>query len=159
MCGVPKDGFVVASLDGLAQLKECVDSVIAIPNDRLLQIADKRSSLQDAFRLADDVLHQGIQGISELITVPGLINLDFADIEATMRGAGTAIMGIGEAPISVSSPPGRRQSFELAIRRIGNVTAAAHRLNERSRSLLAGRQAAVRWAGWSVAAGGPEFRS
>ncbi|OGT26974.1 MAG: cell division protein FtsZ, partial [Gammaproteobacteria bacterium RBG_16_66_13] len=65
---------------GIGSLKEHVDTLIVIPNDRLLQIADKRASLQDAFRMADDVLHQGIQGISELITVPGLINLDFADV-------------------------------------------------------------------------------
>jgi len=69
--------------------------LIAIPNDRLLQVADKRASLQDAFRLADDVLHQGIQGISELITIPGLINLDFADVRAIMSEGGAALMAVG----------------------------------------------------------------
>jgi cell division protein FtsZ len=69
--------------------------LIASPNDRLLQIADKRSSLQDAFRLADDVLHQGIQGISELITIPGLINLDFADVKTIMSEGGAALMAVG----------------------------------------------------------------
>jgi cell division protein FtsZ len=73
-----------AAEQGIGKLKEHADTLIAIPNDRLLQIADKRASLQDAFRLADDVLHQGIQGISELITIPGLINLDFADVRAIM---------------------------------------------------------------------------
>ena len=80
---------------GIGQLKEHADTLIAIPNDRLLQIADKRASLQDAFRLADDVLHQGIQGISELITIPGLINLDFADVRAIMSEGGAALMAVG----------------------------------------------------------------
>lgn len=80
---------------GISQLKEHAHTLIAIPNDRLLQIADKRSSLQDAFRLADDVLHQGIQGISELITIPGLINLDFADVRTIMSEGGAALMAVG----------------------------------------------------------------
>ncbi|MBI3733075.1 MAG: cell division protein FtsZ [Chloroflexi bacterium] len=80
---------------GLLALKEAVDSLIVIPNDRLLEIVDKRASLQTAFRLADDVLHQGIQGISELITVPGLINLDFADVRTIMQERGTALMAVG----------------------------------------------------------------
>jgi cell division protein FtsZ len=82
---------------GIAKLKEQVDTLIVIPNDRLLQIADKKASLQDAFRQADDVLRQGIQGISELITVPGLINLDFADVRAIMSEGGAALMAVGHA--------------------------------------------------------------
>jgi cell division protein FtsZ len=81
--------------EGIGKLKEHADTLIAIPNDRLLQLADKRASLQDAFRLADDVLHQGIQGISELITTPGLINLDFADVRAIMSEGGAALMAVG----------------------------------------------------------------
>ena len=81
---------------GITKLKEHADTLIVIPNDRLLQIADKRASLQDAFRLADDVLHQGIQGISELITIPGLINLDFADVRAIMSEGGAALMAVGK---------------------------------------------------------------
>jgi cell division protein FtsZ len=80
---------------GIGKFKEHADTLIAIPNDRLLQIADKRASLQDAFRLADDVLHQGIQGISELITIPGLINLDFADVRTIMSEGGAALMAVG----------------------------------------------------------------
>jgi cell division protein FtsZ len=80
---------------GIAKLKEQVDTLIVIPNDRLLQIADKRASLQEAFRQADDVLRQGIQGISELITVPGLINLDFADVKTIMSEGGAALMAVG----------------------------------------------------------------
>ncbi|NMB67511.1 MAG: cell division protein FtsZ [Chloroflexi bacterium] len=82
---------------GIAKLKEHADTLIVIPNDRLLQIVDKRASLQDAFRTADDVLRQGIQGISELITVPGLINLDFADVRAIMSEGGAALMAVGHA--------------------------------------------------------------
>ena len=83
--------------EGIAKLKEHADTLIVIPNDRLLQIVDKRASLQDAFRTADDVLRQGIQGISELITVPGLINLDFADVRAIMSEGGAALMAVGHA--------------------------------------------------------------
>ncbi|HPH95582.1 MAG TPA: cell division protein FtsZ [Anaerolineaceae bacterium] len=82
---------------GITKLKEYADTLIVIPNDRLLQIVDKRASLQDAFRQADDVLRQGIQGISELITVPGLINLDFADVKAIMSEGGAALMAVGKA--------------------------------------------------------------
>ncbi len=82
---------------GIATLTEHADTLIVIPNDRLLQIVDKRASLQDAFRTADDVLRQGIQGISELITVPGLINLDFADVRAIMSEGGAALMAVGHA--------------------------------------------------------------
>src|SRR5512137_1223110 len=82
---------------GIAKLKEQVDTLIVIPNDRLLQIADKKASLQEAFRQADDVLRQGIQGISELITVPGLINLDFADVKTIMSEGGAALMAVGRA--------------------------------------------------------------
>jgi cell division protein FtsZ len=81
---------------GIEQLKEHVDTLIVIPNDRLLETADKRVSLLDSFRMADDILRQGIQGISELITVPGLINLDFADVKTIMSMGGAALMAVGE---------------------------------------------------------------
>lgn len=81
--------------EGLAKLKDQVDTLIVIPNDRLLEISDKKVTLQNAFRTADDVLRQGIQGISELITVPGLINLDFADVKTIMGVGGAALMAIG----------------------------------------------------------------
>jgi cell division protein FtsZ len=80
---------------GIEKLKEQVDTLIAIPNDRLLQLTDKRMSLNDSFKLADDILRQGIQGISELITVPGLINLDFADVRTVMSQSGAALMAVG----------------------------------------------------------------
>jgi len=86
-----------AAEEGTTNLKEHADTLIIIPNDRLLQIVDKRSGLQDAFRMADDVLRQGIQGISELITIPGLINLDFADVRTIMSEGGAALMAIGQA--------------------------------------------------------------
>ena len=82
---------------GIEQLKEHVDTLIVIPNDRLLETADKRMSLLDSFRMADDILRQGIRGISELITVPGLINLDFADVKTIMSMGGAALMAVGEA--------------------------------------------------------------
>lgn len=80
---------------GIEKLKEQVDTLIIIPNDRLLELADKRVSLTDSFMMADDVLRQGIQGISELITVPGLINLDFADVQTIMSEGGAALMAVG----------------------------------------------------------------
>ena len=83
--------------DGIAALKEEVDTLIIIPNDRLLQIADGDTSVVQAFQLADDVLLQGVQGITDLITTPGLINLDFADVRTVMKDAGSALMGIGKA--------------------------------------------------------------
>lgn len=83
--------------EGSAALKEHADTLIVIPNDRLLQIVDKRAGLQDAFKVADDVLRQGIQGISELITIPGLINLDFADVRTIMSEGGAALMAVGQA--------------------------------------------------------------
>jgi cell division protein FtsZ len=82
---------------GIENLKSQVDTLIVIPNDRLLQMADKRATLQQAFTLADDVLRQGIQGISELITVPALINLDFADVRTIMSEGGAALMAVGRA--------------------------------------------------------------
>ena len=85
-----------AAETGIEQLKEHVDTLIVIPNDRLLETADRRLSLMDSFKLADDVLRQGIQGISELITVPGLINLDFADVQTVMSMGGAALMAVGK---------------------------------------------------------------
>ncbi len=81
--------------DGITELKEAVDTLITIPNDRLLQVAEKRTTMVDAFKQADDVLRQGVGGITNLITVPGLINLDFADVRTIMNDAGSALMGIG----------------------------------------------------------------
>jgi cell division protein FtsZ len=81
---------------GIEKLKEQVDTLIVIPNDKLLEMGDRRSSLMESFRMADDVLRQGIQGISELITVPGLINLDFADVKTIMSLGGAALMAVGQ---------------------------------------------------------------
>jgi len=82
---------------GLMDLTDKVDTIITIPNDRLLQVIDKKTSLLDAFTVVDDILRQGVQGIAELITIPGLINVDFADVKAVMSNAGSALMGIGQA--------------------------------------------------------------
>jgi cell division protein FtsZ len=82
---------------GIARLKEHADTLIVIPNDRLLQIVDRKATLQESFRTADDVLRQGIQGISELITIPGMINLDFADVRTIMSEGGAALMAVGIA--------------------------------------------------------------
>ena len=83
--------------EGLAELQSRVDAAVIIPNDRLLQIIDKKTSLMDAFKVVDDVLRQGVQGISDLITHHGMVNVDFADIKAIMQNAGSALMGIGRA--------------------------------------------------------------
>jgi cell division protein FtsZ len=82
---------------GIGSLREEVDTLIVIPNDRLLSISDRNVSMMDAFRSADQVLLSGVQGITDLITTPGLINLDFADVKSVMQGAGSALMGIGSA--------------------------------------------------------------
>jgi cell division protein FtsZ len=99
------------ALSGIELLKEQVDTLIVIPNDRLLQIVDKKTNLQQAFSVADDVLRQGIQGISELITVPGLINLDFADVRTIMSEGGAALMAVGRA----SGEDRARAASEMAI--------------------------------------------
>ena len=104
---------------GIEALKSQVDTLIVIPNDRLLQIADKRASLQQAFSLADDVLRQGIQGISELITVPGLINLDFADVRAVMSEGGAALMAVGRA---AGDDRARRAAEDAISSRLLDVT-------------------------------------
>jgi len=82
---------------GIESLRDRVDTLIVIENDRLLQVVEKKTSVVDAFRMADDILRQGVQGITDLITVPGLVNLDFADVRTIMRDAGSALMGIGTA--------------------------------------------------------------
>ena len=82
---------------GIQSLRESVDTLIVIENDRLLQVVERSTPVTEAFRIADDILRQGVQGITDLITVPGLINLDFADVRTIMREAGSALMGIGEA--------------------------------------------------------------
>lgn len=96
---------------GIEALRKEVDTLIVIPNDRLLQISDRNVSMLDAFRAADQVLHQGVQGITDLITVPGLINLDFADVKSVMKDAGSALMGIGAA----SGEDRAVQAAEMAI--------------------------------------------
>jgi cell division protein FtsZ len=85
------------AVEGIAAIKEKVDTLIIIPNDKLLQVVEKRTSMQEAFQIADDVLRQGVQGISDIITIPGLINVDFADVKTVMTAAGSALMGIGSA--------------------------------------------------------------
>ena len=97
---------------GIVNLKEKVDTLITIPNDRLLQVIDRRTSMLDAFRIADDVLRQGVQGISDLIGVPGLINADFADVKTIMSNAGSALMGIGTA----KGEGGAKAAAEAAIK-------------------------------------------
>ncbi len=100
--------------NGISTLRAEVDSLITIPNDRLLQVVDKNTAFNDAFKIADDILRQGVQGISDLIAVPGVINCDFADVQTVMQNTGSALMGIGQAKgenraaeaarLSISSP-------------------------------------------------------
>jgi cell division protein FtsZ len=117
--------------DGIRELREKVDTLIIIPNDRLLQVVERRTSIIDAFKVADDVLRQGVQGITDLITVPGLINLDFADVRTVMREAGSALMGIGvaggenravEAAKAAISSPLLEASVEGAMGILLNIT-------------------------------------
>ncbi len=85
------------ALEGVENLKSKVDTIIVVPNERLITIGDRRMTLVEAFKVADDVLRQGVQGISDIITIPGMINVDFADVRAIMQNAGAALMGIGTA--------------------------------------------------------------
>lgn len=101
--------------NALDLLKKNVDTLIAIPNDRLLQIVDKKVSINEAFRTADDVLRQGIQGISELITVPGLINLDFADVRSVMLEGGAALMAIGQGGGESRAKDAAQQAIHSAL--------------------------------------------
>src|SRR6266850_148880 len=98
---------------GLEALRDCVDTIITIPNERLLSVVERRTSITDAFGLADDVLRQAIQGISDLILVPGLINLDFADVKTIMSGMGVAMMGTGIAD-------GERRAMQAAERAVSS---------------------------------------
>jgi cell division protein FtsZ len=98
--------------EGVDELRRNCDTVIVIPNERLLEVLDKSTSMLDAFRIADDVLRQGVQGICDLITLPGLINLDFADVRTIMKDAGTALMGIGFS----TSDNRAREASERALR-------------------------------------------
>jgi len=117
--------------EGIDRLREQVDTLIVIPNERLLSIVERRTSILDAFREADNVLRQGVQGITDLITTPGLINLDFADVRTIMRDAGSALMGIGtaagenragEAARNAISSPLLEQSVEGATGILLNIT-------------------------------------
>ena len=116
---------------GIANLRDQVDTLIVIENDRLLQVVERRTSIVEAFQMADDVLRQGVQGITDLITVPGLVNLDFADVRTIMRDAGSALMGIGvasgenraaEAARTAVSSPLLEASIEGATGILLNVT-------------------------------------
>ncbi len=100
---------------GIAELKKTVDTLITIPNDRLLQMIDRKTSLVDAFSIVDEVLQQGVQGISNLITIHGLINLDFADVKAIMRDAGSALMGIGRARGDSRAVEAARQAIDSPL--------------------------------------------
>src|SRR5213594_3805179 len=116
---------------GINELAEKVDTLIVIENDRLLQVVEKKTPLSDAFKLADDILRQGVQGITDLITVPGIVNLDFADVRTIMRDAGSALMGIGvgngenrasDAAKQAISSPLLEQSVEGATGILLNIT-------------------------------------
>jgi cell division protein FtsZ len=117
--------------EGIARLREVVDTLIVIPNERLLGIVERRTSIMDAFKEADNVLRQGVQGITDLITIPGLINLDFADVRTIMQDAGSALMGIGssngesraaEAARNAISSPLLEESVDGAQGIIFNIT-------------------------------------
>jgi len=119
------------SEEGIARLREVVDTLIVIPNEKLLSIVERRTSILDAFRQADDVLRQGVQGITDLITIPGLINLDFADVRTIMTDAGSALMGIGtgsgedraaEAARNAISSPLLEENVEGATGILLNIT-------------------------------------
>mmetsp|Transcript_19139 Transcript_19139/g.32903 ORF Transcript_19139/g.32903 Transcript_19139/m.32903 type:complete len:447 (+) Transcript_19139:3-1343(+) len=117
--------------DGIAALRAAVDSVIVIPNDRLLEVAGEGTALQDAFALADNVLGQGVQGISDIVQIPGLVNVDFADVKAIMCNSGTAMLGIGnasgkdratQAALAATNAPLIQRSIERATGIVFNIS-------------------------------------
>ena len=119
------------ALEGIDKLRAKVDTLIIVPNQKLLQVVERRTTIQEAFRMADDILRQGVQGITDLITTPGQINLDFADVRTVMSNAGSAMMGIGaasgesravEAAKKAISSPLMEQSIEGATGMLLNVT-------------------------------------
>jgi cell division protein FtsZ len=131
------------ALEGIDKLRSNVDTLIIVPNEKLLQVIERRTTVGEAFRMADDILRQGVQGITDLITTPGQINLDFADVRTVMYEAGSAMMGIGSASgenraaeaaqMAVSSPL-MEQSIEGATGMLLNFTGSAelqlHEVNE-----------------------------
>ncbi|HKE07166.1 MAG TPA: cell division protein FtsZ, partial [Candidatus Acidoferrum sp.] len=131
---------------GLAELKECVDTVITIPNERLLATLERGTSLFDAFRIADDILRQAVQGISDIITVPGIINRDFADVKTIMHGQGYAVMGtavasgqnraVDAANRAISSPLLEDNSIQgaqgILINICGSSSLSLHEVHEAS---------------------------
>src|SRR5690606_1201394 len=123
------------AVGGIGMMKESVDTLIVIPNDRLLEIVDKNTPMLEAFREADNVLRQGVQGISDLIAVPGLINLDFADVKTIMSNKGAALMGIGisagenraaEAAKKAISSPLLETSIDGATGVLMNITGGSN---------------------------------
>ncbi|MGB3615166.1 MAG: cell division protein FtsZ, partial [Elainellaceae cyanobacterium] len=117
--------------EGIAALRSCVDTLIVIPNDKLLSVISEQTPVQEAFQVADDILRQGVQGISDIITVPGLVNVDFADVRTVMADAGSALMGIGvgsgksrarEAAIAAISSPLLEASIDGAKGVVFNIT-------------------------------------
>lgn len=104
---------------GISNLKDHVDTIITVPNDRLMQIVDRKTSMTQAFRIADDVLRQGVKGISDLISQPGLINLDFADVQSIMKNQGSALMGIGEASGENAAVEAAKAAIESPLLEIG----------------------------------------
>jgi cell division protein FtsZ len=121
------------ALDGIDKLRAKVDTLIVVPNERLLQVVERRTTVQEAFRMADDILRQGVQGITDLITTPGQINLDFADVRTVMSDAGSAMMGVGvaagenraqEAAKMAISSPLMEESIDGATGMLLNFTGA-----------------------------------
>src|SRR5205823_12631360 len=136
--------------EGIEQLSDEVDTLIVVPNNRLLSVVDKRTAMVEAFRVADDVLRQGVQGISDLVTLPGLINLDFADVRTIMREAGSALLGIGmgvgenratEAAMQAASSPLLETSMEgarsILLSITGGTSLSLWEVNEAAKSVSA----------------------
>ncbi|KAK1257218.1 hypothetical protein QJS04_geneDACA022678 [Acorus gramineus] len=125
------EGRKRSALEAIEKLQKSVDTLIVIPNDRLLDVVDEQTPLQDAFLFADDVLRQGVQGISDIITIPGLVNVDFADVKAVMKNSGTAMLGVGvsssknravEAAEQATLAPLIGSSIESATGVVYNIT-------------------------------------
>ncbi|TKY57354.1 Cell division protein FtsZ-like 1 [Spatholobus suberectus] len=142
-----KRSLQAGAFEAIERLQKNVDTLIVIPNDRLLDIADEQMPLQDAFRLADDVLRQGVQGISDIITVPGLVNVDFADVKAVMKDSGTAMLGVGVSSSATGVVYNITGGKDITLQEVNRVSQVVTSLADPSANIIFGAVVDDRYTG------------